>query len=465
MKIVSHFGRNNIPMRHVNNGILKSSTSNYQKNRDNMNYSQEIRFKERQNIIINNININNIKKSPKYSNNINLIFDCKKNCNKKSKIGTNNINCLIDNSIFDKSNKFDYLNSKIDISETEPNIINKDFYKKIENNKNKLLNNELLFNINKLSTNLLSKFYTNKKEEKKISIKKNNKNFSVNFNDKSPNSKAIKLNNNNGRNINLDIDNNNIKSSNNKHNSFSNINHYINKEFPDLSELTKENLSKIKSEISIKNKKKKNYQERNNLYLKRPLSSFSSSPYLKDENDINLRNNSYNNKFNTNYNLMNITSIKERKNSFTNINKINFQNYFPNSKSRKNSDIQDNKELPTKIKDNYSFNHYNNKINKLNLNQFYEHEFNNNNNQKINIKFMNNYNKSNNDDIIYKNKATTNKKIHSNILNKVKNLKKYISYKNKNNNSENEKIENIEELHYFFVSSIQKGKNYDKIFN
>ena len=95
-------------------------------------------------------------------------------------------------------------------------------------------------------------------------------------------------------------------------------------------------------------------------------------------------------------------------------------------------------------------------LDKISLNKFYEETFIDNN--KNNNKYKNN---SNNDDIIHKDNLTTNQSTYTISSNKIKNLKKSIKFI-KYNNKEN--IENFEELHYFIVSSLQKGKKAGKYF-
>ena len=473
MNNITYFGRNNFPIRQGNSNFLTSSSSNYQKNRENMNYSQEVTIKKNPNIITKNRN-DNIKKTPKYENNINLIIDCKKYYKKNPKIISYDLNFKKNYSFFEKNEKFSYINSKINVLETEPNKINNNnIYSKLNQTKNKNNYNEIFSNNNKPSTHILSTYYNNKNQINKNSIKKKNNN-NINFNYNSPKANDnIKYNNNNVKNMNLKNNINNSNNSKNKYQSFTNINKIINKDFPYFPELLKEkgNLTKIKSEISIKNRKRNENQnnnpEANNLNLRRPLSSFSSDIYLKTENNINIRNNSYNNKFNTNYNLINIVSPKERKNTYTNINsmgkeiKFNYQNYINLVSSHKKSN--DNK----KIKDNYSFNQNDIKFDKICLNKFYEEAFNDSNNDKnMNIKSNNKNNKFENaDDIIYKDNLTTNQSTYTNGSNKIKNLKKSISTLKQNNMYGNEKIENFEELHYFIISYIQNGKKAEKKFN
>ena len=475
MNNIIYFGRNNFPIRQGNSNFLTSSSSNYQKNRENMNYSQEVTIKKNPNIIIKNRNDNIIKKTPKYENNINLIIDCKKDYKKNPKIISYDLNFKKNYSFFEKNEKFNYINSKINVLETEPNKINNNnIYSKLNQTKNKNNYNEIFSNNNKPSTHILSTYYNNKNQINKNSIKKKNNN-NINFNYNSPKvNNNIKYNNNNVKNMNLKNNINNSNNSKNKYQSFTNINKIINKDFPYFPELLKEkgNLTKIKSEISIKNRKRNENQnnnpDTNNLNLRRPLSSFSSDIYLKTENNINIRNNSYNNKFNTNYNLINIVSPKERKNTYTNINsmgkeiKFNYQNYINLVSSHKKSNNNNYK----KIKDNYSFNQNDIKFDKICLNKFYEEAFNDSNNDKnMNIKSNNKNNKfENHDDIIYKDNLTTNQTTYTNGSNKIKNLKKSISTLKQNNMYENEKIENFEELHYFIVSYIQNGKKAEKKF-
>ena len=476
MNNITYFGRNNFQMRQGKSNFLTSSSSNYQNNRENMNYSQEVILKKNPNIINKNRNENIIKKSPKYENNINLIIDCKKEFKKNPKIISYDLNFKKNYSFFEQNNKFHFLNSKNNVLETEPNKINdNNLYSKLNQPKNKKKYNEIFSNNNKPSSHILSTYYNNRNQLNKNSIKKK-KNNGVNFNYNSPKpNNNIKYNrNNNVKDVNLKNNINSSSNSKNKYQSFTNINKIINKDFPHFTELIKEkgNLTKIKSEISIKNRKRnenQNNPELNNLYLRRPLSSFSSDIYLKTENNANIRNNSYNNKYNTNYNLLNIVSPKERKNTYTNINsmgkerKFNYQNYLNLVRSHKKTNNNNYK----KIKDNYSFNQNDIKFDKICLNKFYEEAFNDNNNDKIlNIKINNINNKfENTDDIIYKDNLTTNQTTYTNGQNKIKNLKKSISTLKQNNKYENEKIKNFEELHYFIVTYIQNGKKAEKKFN
>ena len=186
------------------------------------------------------------------------------------------------------------------------------------------------------------------------------------------------------------------------------------------------------------------------MFLRRPLSSLSSSIYLKNENNNNYRNKSHNNTYNrfnnTNYNLVNIISPKE-KNINISSSKLNYHNYI---------NFINNSQIKNKTKSNYSFNQDDIMLDKISLNKFYEETFNDNN--KNNKKYKNN---RNNDDIIHKDNLTTNQSTYTNYSNKIKNLKKSIKF-TKCNNEEN--LENFEELHYFIVSSLQKGKKVGKYF-
>lgn len=467
---------NNIQMRQGNNNYLSSSSSHFQNKKDNINYSQEMRLKEKPKIIINNINKINLNNYPKFSNNINLIIDFRKDNNKKRK-AMNNLNYVKNNSLLEKNDAFEFLNSKINVLETEPNKLgknnkNNDFNQKLNQIQNKHMNNEEL-NENKPSNNILSTYYNNKNQVNKISIKKN-KNFNINFNDNIPKNQ-IKFNNIiNGKNL-----TNNDKT---KFQSYTSLNKFVNKDLPKYNALSKEkeNLTKIKSEISIKNEKKNknsssNNSNRNNLYLKRPLSSFSSNAYLNTENNINNRNSSTRNRFHTNYNLINITSPKERKNTYSNINsvqktpKLNYQYYMgvlTSHNKRNNNDIQSVNKHQKKPNYNYSFNQNDFQTDKFFLNKYYDETFSDSNNDKNfnNIKLVNK-NKFNNDDITYKENLTTDQSTCKNTSNlKIKNLKKTNQPSNTGNFSENEKFENIEDLHFYIVSSLQKGKNTGKFF-
>lgn len=479
MNNILYFGRNNIQMRPGNSNFLTSTSSNFKNNKEDKNYSQEVIIKEKLNV--KEKNEKNRKKNPKYINNINLIIDCKKNL-KKNQITNYNKNYKKNNSYFEKNDKSNILDSKISFLETEPNKINNNnYYTKLNQTKNKYINNNDLFQNHKTSSHILSSFYNNKNQINKISIKKN-KHCNINFNFNCPKgNNSIIFNNNKGTYINSK--NNNITSSNNqktKYQSFTNINKYINKDFSDFAELSKEkeSLSKIKSEISIKNRKSiqnqnKDNSEIKNLYLKRPL---SSGIYLKTENNVNFRNNSCNNRFKTNYNLINITSSKEKKNSFSNFNNLdknlNYQNYlnFVNSKNSSQNKInktytENFKKYQTKTKENYSFNQNDIKFDKIYLNKFYEETFNDNNeNKDLDQNEYKNSCKINNDDIICKEHLSTNQSTYTNCSQKIQNLKKNIYSINQNNTSKIEMIENFEELHYFIVSTLQKGKKAAKNF-
>jgi len=475
MNIMPFFGRNNNPIRPGNiNFLSSSSTSNFKK-RENMNSSHEVKINEKPKIISNNRANTNSKRISKYSNN-NLINN---NCNK------NNLNKK-NYSLFIQNDRPDLLNSKSYVTETEPNKLN-NFYQKINQTQNKYINKDLNINNNKPSNNILSTYYINKNQPNKISIKKN-KNSNINFNDNSPNSKnSIKLYNNNGRNMNIILNYNNENCSDNvkmKYQSNKKLNKIINKDFPVSGDVsTERNVNKINYEISIKNGKKRhnrNNTERINLHLNRPLSSTNSNIYLKTENNINHRNTSYNNKYHTNYNLINITSPKERNNSYSNINSfqktpnMNYHNYTyilssTQNENFNNIDIQNNKKYPKKQNYNISFNQNDNNIDKIYLNQFYEETFSNNTNDDKNMIINPNYNnKIYSEDIIYKDNLTTNQSTYTNTSKKIKNLKKSIHSSNSNIKSDNEcseNIENFEELHFFIITSLQKGnylgKNFD----
>ena len=130
-----------------------------------------------------------------------------------------------------------------------------------------------------------------------------------------------------------------------------------------------------------------------------------------------------------------------------------------------NVNNQYSKKYDKQKKGKYSFNQNDNINNKIYLNQFYEDEFNSSNNvknrndnRKVNINM-------NNDNILYKDNSTTNHSTYSNGSLKIKNLKKSIIAIKKNNNSNDEKIENLEDLHFFIVSSLQNGKKYAKKFH
>ena len=449
---MSFLGRNNIPMRPENSYILTSSKSNLE-NLDNINSSQERKINDKPKIISNNRTNNKSKKSLKKAN----ISNYKSNYNKRQDI-TQNINKK-NYSLFGQNDKLDCLNSQKYALETEPNKMN-NFYQKINKTQNKYFNKDIIINNNKPSNNLLSKYYNNNNQNNKISIKKN-KNLNINFNNNSPinGKKTIKMSFNDGRNI-LNYNNNYSNNVENKYQSNIKLNKVINKDYSDCGEISKENnLNKINLEMSIKNGKKKqdrNYSERSNLYLNTPINLLSSNMYINTENNINYRNTSYNNKYSTNYNLINITSPKERKNSYSNINpfqktsKLNYQN---------NSNIQNLiKKNLKKQKYDYSFNQ-DNKIDKIYLNHFYEETFRNINDDK-NMNIIPNYNKHINDDIIYKDNLTTNQSTYTNTSIKIKNLKKTIHSSNSNNKLDNENIdsfENYEELHFFIISSLQKG--------
>ena len=441
---MSFFGRNNIPMRPGNSYILASSTSNIE-NEDNINSSQDRKIKDKSRIILNNRTNNKSKRSLKNTN----ISNYKSNCHKKPDI-TNNLNKK-NNSLYGQNDKLDFLYLKKKYAlETEPNKMN-NFYQKINQTQNKYNNKDIIINNSKPSNNILSKYYNNKyNQHNKISIKKN-KNLNINFNNNSPinGKKSIKMSFNDRRNVNciLNYNNNNCSHNvDNKYQSNSKLNKVINKNYSDYGEISKEN----------EKKEDKNYSERYNLSIKRPLNLLSSNIYINSENNINFRNTSYNNKYSTNYNLINITSPKERKNSYSNLNpqkisRLNYQN---------NLNIQNIIKKPNKQKYEYSFNQ-DNIIDKKYLNHFYEETFSNiDNDDNNNMNIFPNYNKLNNDDIIYKDNLTTNQSTYTNTSTKIKNLKKKNHSSNSNNVLEYENIdsfENFEELHFFIISSLQKG--------
>ena len=469
MNFTSGSGRNNILMRPGNSNFLSSSTSNFQKNKERTNYSQEFRLKEKSN------NKNENKKSVKYSNNNNQIIDYKKNItNKKPKVLDNKFNYLKSNSLFEKNNKFNFMSSKVFVLETEPTKINDNFYKKL-NTKN-YINNEIFSGNNKPSSHILSTYYSNKNQLNKMSIKKKNNN--INFNDNSPSNRNSKnAYSKNARNMNLIL--NNINSSNNnintKYQSFININKIINKDFHDFPDLSirKNNFSKKNYEISNKTRQNNvNYTKINSLYLNRPLSSYNSNIYSKTENNINFRNNSNNNsknKFNTNYNLINISSPKNRSNTYSNINsfhkKPKSNNYLNEINPQNNNNIQNQKKNQRKSKNNYSFSQNDNKIDKICLNKFYEETFSNSNENKIKDKKFEDKNKTNNEEYYKDNLTTTNQSTYTNCSKKIKNLKQTNKSLNQNLIYKNQDFENFEELHFSVVSSLQNGKKLSKMFN
>ena len=150
-----------------------------------------------------------------------------------------------------------------------------------------------------------------------------------------------------------------------------------------------------------------------------------------------------------NYNLTDVFSSKEKNIDITP--KINYHNYM---------NLVNNSQSKKKTKSNYSFNQNqkNNKVDKTYLNKFYEETFSDSYESKNNFK---NKDINNNDDLIYKENLTTNQSTYTNVSKNIKNLKKNIKYIKINND---DKIENFEELHYFIVSSLQKGKNAGKFF-
>ena len=388
-----------------NGNIMISSPPNNKnnKNKKSKDYSQEI--------LLKNLNNNNSNKTPKYFNNTNLIFDSKRNIKNKNY------------SKFEKNDKSDILmNSKIYNLETEPNKNNNNIYftKLTKKNYNDIFFPNTKRSNKKPTSDILSTYYTNKSLKlnkiNNISIKKSPKNYGVNFNYNSPNA---------------------------KYQSFTRVNKYINRDIQKLTELSTE-----------KNINRKNFEfEKKSINLRRPLSSLSSNIYLNTENSINYRNNSHNNALNRfnnmNYNLTDVFSSKEKNiNATPKINYHNYMNLVNNSQSKK------------KTKSNYSFNQNQNnmKVDKAYLNKFYEETFSDSYESKNNFKNKDN---NNNDDIIYKENLTTNQSTYINTSNKIKNLKKNVKSIKINND---DKIENFEELHFFIVSSLQKGKNTEKFF-
>ena len=463
MNMLSFLARNNIPMRPGNSTFL-SFSSYFQKNRPHTN-----NYKGKSNIIINKTNNNtNIYKSPKSLNFNNQMTDLKKNSYKKTKLTNTNINHIKTTSFFDKNKKINNGDSNLHIIQTEPNRINNNIQFFSENNN---INNKN----NKQSNQLLIAYYNNKKLSNKMSIKKN-KTFNINLNENLPNNNEIDYYSNTGRNINLFSNNemNNTSDIKNKHKSYTNLKKIINKDFPNFQEILndKDNINiNIKTpELTIKNlNKNKNNIQKSNINspsTKRHLSTYSSNLYLKTENDINMRANS------TNFNLININplndgnNIPSNNNAFQKTQKLNYQNYlnFIYLQSHKNNSAsQKNKKNHKKGKDNYSYNQNDFKMNKISLNQFYEDTFNDTYNENGNIKNnIINKIKFNNEDIFYKENLTTNQSTYRNISKKIKNMKQILSSKMKTNDSN---VDNFEELHFFVVTNIQKGKNCGKKFN
>ena len=388
-----------------NGNIMISSPPNNKnnKNKKSKDYSQEI--------LLKNLNNNNSNKTPKYFNNTNLIFDSKRNIKNKNY------------SKFEKNDKSDILmNSKIYNLETEPNKNNNNIYftKLTKKNYNDIFFPNTKRSNKKPTSDILSTYYSNKSLKlnkiNNISIKKTPKNYGVNFNYNSPNA---------------------------KYQSFTRVNKYINRDIQKLTKLSTE-----------KNINRKNFEfEKKSINLRRPLSSLSSNIYLNTENSINYRNNSHNNALNRfnnmNYNLTDVFSSKEKNiNATPKINYHNYMNLVNNSQSKK------------KTKSNYSFNQNQNnmKVDKAYLNKFYEETFSDSYESKNNFKNKDN---NNNDDIIYKENLTTNQSTYINTSNKIKNLKKNVKSIKINND---DKIENFEELHFYIVSSLQKGKKTGKFF-
>ena len=397
--------RNNIQKGPGNVNIMISSPPNYKnnKNKKGKDYSQEI--------LLKNLNNNNSNKVHKYINNKNLIFDSKKNIKNKNY------------SKFEKNDKSDIIiNSKIYNLETEPNKNNNNIYftKLTKNNYNDIFFSNNKSSNKKPTSDILSTYYTNKSLKlnkiNNISIKKAPKNYNINFNYNAPNS---------------------------KYQSFTSTNKFINKDIQKFTELSTE-----------KNINRKNFEiEKKSINLRRPLSSLSSNIYLNTENSINYRNNSHNNALNIfnnmNYNLTDVFSSKEKNINITP--KINYHNYM---------NLVNNSQSKKKTKSNYSFNQNQNniKVDKAYLNKFYEETFSDSYESKHNFKNKDN---KNNDHIIYKQNLTTNQNTYINASNKIKNIKKNGKSIKINND---DKIENFEELHYFIVSSLQKGKNTGKFF-
>jgi len=425
-----------IPIKPENSPFLSSS---YFLNNRAYNYSKEDKFKAKSNLMKEENNKNENKYS-KFSNNINLIIDYKKNSSKKKLTNFNH----------------NYLCSYSHYIDTEPNKTrtNKLFSENKDNCKNHVLST--------------ASFYSNKNLTARMPIKKS-KSF-INFNEEIP--KEENIFSNHGRNMNLILNNKLNNFSKNKYPSYTNLKKVINTDFPKFPDLStdRDNNYLNKKTPNYSNKigqKNKNYTQRNNLYSTNLLSTCGSNLYLNTENNIDSKNSNNNNhKNNRNYNMINIVSPKSKSNAHSNINsfqktqKFSYHNYINLLNLQKNkinnNDIQNIK----KYKHEKNFSSNNKIMNKTSLNQFYEDTFNNiNEDHKISVKIGNN-----NDDIICREKLTTNQSTCTNGENKIKNMKKTVSSK-LNTNIKEPIAENFEELHFLIVSSIQDGNKYAKKFN
>lgn len=452
MNIIPFFSRNKFPKTSENRHFLLTSPY-FQKNRIYTHYS-----KEKSNIILNGKTKSNIYKSPKYTKSSNLIIDYKKN-SKKAKLINDKFKYL-------KTNTFLIQNYKLNSNDSNSNLL--------ETESNKIINNKFYNENNKSSGQLLLPNSIYKNQFHNMSIKKNN-NFISNTSNSTPKSNKIEYYHNRGINMNLS----NSFITKNKNQSFKNLNKIVNKDFPNFP-----NLLNIKEDYNYKkndydNKKgeiHKNNNQRNNLYVvKRSLSSFSSNINLRTKNNINSKynnnNNNFNQNLNSNYNIPNKNYSKGRNNSYSNIYiyqktpKINYINLSFFQYNRNN--IQNMKKYQKREKD-YSYNQKDSEINKIYLNKYYEDIFNNDNisndDKKTNIKIDEENKSKYNKEVIYKKNLTKNYSTFINRTRKIKNMKQFF-YSKSIINEEDSNIDNFEEIHFFIISSIQKGKNYSKNFN
>ena len=447
MNDLSHFDRNKILFNSVHTNILSPSTLFYTKNKTFIDNLQE---EGKSNLILENNNNNLESYTTKNSRGINLMFDYKKNLNKKKKSNhffgyakDNPANNLItDNK---KTNK------------AEENKENTSNFKKLNLLRGMGRNSEINQEFNRPSSNIVAKYYINNKM-----YTRRRENFSINFNLNSPNkSNNININNLTTRNKKMNKELKSESNSNMKYQSYKNIDEICRNKKESEFEYNRYSYYNNQTRITENN-------DINNLYFNIPT---SSNIYLNTENNINSRNISkkrLNSIHNKNYNLMNIDHSTEKNHTHSN---INSENIFNDKDSRrlnlhknKNKNQYKNIKFTFKTKDSYICKE--NKIDKKSLKKYYEETFNEiineNNINEINIE--KNKCKFNSEDLYYKEYLSTNNSTCTNEINKINEnkIKKQILEKKR---TINENSHNPEMFHFYMVSYLQKGKKLGNNFN
>ena len=443
MNNLSHFDRSKILFNSDFTNILFPPSLYLQKNKTFVDITQE---EDKSNLILNNKNNNLNSYTTKNSKGINLMFDYKNNINKKKKS-----NHFYNYTNQQSPNKLNPNNKKMNKFEENKNEIIYNF-KKVNPSKTAGRFSETNHISNKLSNNIMTKFYT----YNKMFVKKR-QNLSINFNLNSPTTNNnMNKNNNGGRNKKLNKQIRNVSNSNMKYQSYANINELNNN-------YQNETNFEYRRFTSANDKKRiKEIYDRNSQYFNVPM---SSNIYLSTENNINSRNittKKLSNLHNKNYNLINISYSTERNNTYSNLNSYKMQNDNEIKRQIKNNKNQyKNIKYSFKTKDAYICKE--NKIDKKSLQQYYDQEFNDENDQNAMNVEKRDY-KFNNEDLNYKECLSTNHSTCTNEINKVNGneIRKRISNQKPfmSRNSPNPEM-----FHFYMVSYLQKGKKLGNIFN